>query len=41
LELPAFIAAAGESGDEALEVLAAGLAELAKTGPEAFAATAA
>jgi hypothetical protein len=41
LELPAFVAATGESGEEALEILVAGLAELANTGPEAFAATAA
>ena len=41
LELPAFVAASDESGDEALEILVAGLAELANTGPEAFAATAA
>jgi hypothetical protein len=41
LELPAFVAATGESGDEALEILVAGLAELGNTGPDAFAATAA
>jgi hypothetical protein len=41
LELPPFVAAAGESGDEALEIFVAVVATPANTGPEAFAATAA